>query len=61
VLAQMAEGKSNPAIAEVLHVSLGTVEKRIAAVFSKLGLSSESDLNRRVAAVLIYLRESASG
>ena len=30
-------------------------------VFSKLGLSAEPDLNRRVAAVLIYLRESASG
>jgi hypothetical protein len=37
------------------------VEKRIAVVFSKLGLSAEPDLNRRVAAVLIYLRESASG
>jgi DNA-binding NarL/FixJ family response regulator len=61
VLARMAEGRSNPAIAEALHVSLGTVEKRIAAVFSKLGLLAEADLNRRVAAVLIYLRESASG
>jgi DNA-binding NarL/FixJ family response regulator len=61
VLALMAEGRSNPAIAEAVHVSLGTVEKRIAAVFSKLGLLAEADLNRRVAAVLIYLRESASG
>jgi DNA-binding NarL/FixJ family response regulator len=61
VLALMAEGWSNPAISAALHVSLGTVEKRIAAVFSKMGLSAESDLNRRVAAVLIYLRESASG
>jgi DNA-binding NarL/FixJ family response regulator len=60
-LALMAEGRSNPSIAEALHVSLGTVEKRIAAVFSKLGLLAEADLNRRVAAVLIYLRESASG
>ena len=60
VLALMAEGRSNPAVAEALHVSLGTVEKRIAAVFSKLGLRSELDLNRRVAAVLIYLSESAS-
>lgn len=60
-LALMADGRSNPAIAEALHVSLGTVEKRIAATFSKLGLRSEADLNRRVAAVLIYLRESASG
>ena len=57
----MAEGKSNQAIADALYVSVGTVEKRIAAVFSALGLSAEPDLNRRVAAVLIYLKESASG
>ena len=61
VLRLMAEGKSNHAIADALYVSVGTVEKRIAAVFSALGLSAEPDLNRRVAAVLIYLRESASG
>jgi DNA-binding NarL/FixJ family response regulator len=61
VLRLMAEGKSNQAIADALFVALGTVEKRIAVVFSKLGLSAEPDLNRRVAAVLIYLRESASG
>lgn len=59
VLRLMAEGKSNQAIAAVLHVSLGTVEKRIAAILSKLGLQAEADLNRRVGAVLIYLRESA--
>jgi DNA-binding NarL/FixJ family response regulator len=61
VLRLMAEGNSNQAIADRLYVALGTVEKRIAVVFSKLGLSAEPDLNRRVAAVLIYLRESASG
>jgi DNA-binding NarL/FixJ family response regulator len=61
VLRLMAEGKSNLAIADALYVSVGTVEKRIAAVFSALGLSAEPDLNRRVAAVLIYLKESASG
>jgi DNA-binding NarL/FixJ family response regulator len=61
VLRLMAEGKSNHAIADALYVSVGTVEKRIAAVFSALGLSAEPDLNRRVAAVLIYLKESASG
>jgi DNA-binding NarL/FixJ family response regulator len=55
----MAEGRSNPAIAADLHVSVGTVEKRIAAVFAKLRLGPERELNRRVAAVLIYLRESA--
>ncbi len=59
VLRLMAEGKSNQAIASALYVSLGTVEKRIAAIFSKLGLQAEADVNRRVGAVLIYLRESA--
>ena len=60
VLRLMAEGKNNAKISEQMFVTVGTVEKRIAAVFSKLGLSEESDLNRRVAAVLIYLRESAT-
>lgn len=60
VLELMAAGRSNQAIAEELRVSIGAVEKRIAAVFTKLGLSPEPELNRRVAAVLIYLRESAS-
>jgi len=60
VLRLMAEGKSNQAIAAALHVSLGTVEKRIAVVFAKLGLQQEPELNRRVAAVLIYLRESVA-
>ena len=60
VLRLMAEGRSNQAIADALHVSVGTVEKRIATVFSKLRLHAEPELNRRVAAVLIYLRESAS-
>jgi DNA-binding NarL/FixJ family response regulator len=61
VLRLMAEGKSNQAIADSLHVSLGTVEKRSAAVFTKLGLHQEPDLNRRVAAVLIYLRAPTAG
>jgi len=60
VLRLMAEGKSNQAVASALYVSLGTVEKRIAAVFTKLGLHQEPELNRRVVAVLIYLRESAA-
>jgi DNA-binding NarL/FixJ family response regulator len=59
VLRLMAEGHSNQAIADSLHVSLGTIEKRIASVFGKLRLGQERELNRRVAAVLIYLRESA--
>ena len=58
VLTLMAESRSNSAIASELAIAVGTVEKRVAAIFSKLGLGAESDVNRRVAAVLIYLRES---
>jgi DNA-binding NarL/FixJ family response regulator len=58
VLRLMAESMSNNAIASQLSIAVGTVEKRIAAVFSKLGVPEESDVNRRVAAVLIYLKES---
>jgi DNA-binding NarL/FixJ family response regulator len=61
VLGLMAEGVGNKRISEALYLSVGTVEKRIAAIFSKLGLPPESNLNRRVAAVLIYLRESPAG
>ena len=60
VLELMAAGRSNQAIADALHVSVGAVEKRIATVFGKLGVGPEPELNRRVAAVLIYLRESAA-
>jgi DNA-binding NarL/FixJ family response regulator len=55
VLALMAEGRSNAAIAQTLVVSAGTVEKHVAAVFGKLGLPSSEDANRRVLAVLRYL------
>lgn len=58
VLRLMAGSRSNSAIASQLSIAVGTVEKRIAAIFSKLGVPEESDVNRRVAAVLIYLRES---
>ena len=61
VLRLMAESRSNNAIASELSIAVGTVEKRIAAVFAKLGVPEESDVNRRVAAVLIYLRESLPG
>ncbi|EPD66950.1 MULTISPECIES: response regulator transcription factor [unclassified Streptomyces] len=55
VLALMAEGRSNAAIAQALVVSAGTVEKHVAAVFGKLGLPASEDANRRVLAVLRYL------
>jgi len=58
VMRLMAESRSNSAIAAQLSIAVGTVEKRIAAIFSKLRVPEESDVNRRVAAVLIYLRTS---
>jgi DNA-binding NarL/FixJ family response regulator len=61
VLGQMAEGRNNQAIAANLCLAVGTVEKRSATLFTKLDLTEEPDVNRRVAAVLLYLRETASG
>lgn len=58
VLREMAEGKANASIAESLHLSESSVEKYVNAIFSKLGLSEEKVLSRRVAAVLAYLRAS---
>ena len=55
VLALMAQGRSNAAIAQTLVVSAGTVEKHVAAVFGKLGLAASQDATRRVLAVLRYL------
>ncbi|MFB6679476.1 response regulator transcription factor [Streptomyces sp. NPDC056390] len=55
VLALMAEGRTNAAIAQTLVVSAGTVEKHVAAIFGKLGLPASEDANRRVLAVLRYL------
>lgn len=55
VLALMAEGCSNAAIAQRLVVSQGAVGKYIASIFGKLGLAQEPETNRRVLAVLEYL------
>ncbi|HET9781301.1 MAG TPA: response regulator transcription factor [Candidatus Dormibacteraeota bacterium] len=60
VLREMAEGKSNASIAGSLHMSESSVEKYVNAIFSKLGLSEEKLLSRRVAAVLAYLRASVT-
>jgi DNA-binding NarL/FixJ family response regulator len=55
VLALMAEGRSNSAIAETMVVSGGAVGKHINSIFSKLGLTSDEHDHRRVRAVLHYL------
>ena len=57
ILAEMARGKSNAAIASSLILSERAVEKHTNSIFSKLGLSEERDLNRRVKAVLLYLAD----
>jgi DNA-binding NarL/FixJ family response regulator len=56
VLALMAEGRSNTAIASQLVVSEGAVEKHISNVFGKLDLPPSEEDHRRVLAVLAYLR-----
>lgn len=61
VLKEMAEGKTNAAIAAGLYLSESTIEKHVNAIFTKLGLTEDGLVSRRVAAVLSYLREPGSG
>ena len=51
----MATGRTNVAIARTLYVSDRAVEKHIGSVFHKLGLADETEVNRRVMAVLTFL------
>jgi DNA-binding NarL/FixJ family response regulator len=57
VLALMAEGRSNAAIAERFVISDVTVSKHIGNIFAKLGLPVDDSAHRRVLAVLRYLRD----
>ncbi len=57
VLALMAEGQSNQAIAGRLFMSPKTMETHVGNIFAKLGLSQAGDGHRRVLAVLTYLRQ----
>jgi len=57
VLREMAQGRANAAIAEALSLSESAVGKHVNAIFSKLGLTGETQQHRRVAAVLAYLRD----
>jgi DNA-binding NarL/FixJ family response regulator len=56
VLTLMAEGRSNAAIARLLVISDGAVEKHVGNIFTKLGLTPDDEQNRRVLAVLAFLR-----
>ena len=58
VLAQMAEGRSNDAIAKALGISPKTLEAHIGTIYSKLGLEPGGSEHRRVLAVLNYLRSN---
>jgi DNA-binding NarL/FixJ family response regulator len=53
----MAQGKNNAGIATTLGLTERAVEKHINSIFSKLGLSEEPDVHRRVKAVLLFLAE----
>jgi DNA-binding NarL/FixJ family response regulator len=55
VLALMAEGRSNTAIAKTLFLTQGAVEKHVTSIFAKLGLPPSNDDHRRVLAVLRHL------
>jgi DNA-binding NarL/FixJ family response regulator len=57
VLAEVAAGKSNAAIAEELFLTKRAVEKHINAIFLKLNLRESEDVSRRVKATLIFLSE----
>ena len=57
LLGEIAEGKSNAAIAESLVLSKRAVEKHVNAIFAKLNLRDAQDVSRRVKAALVYLAE----
>jgi DNA-binding NarL/FixJ family response regulator len=61
VLQELAAGRSNSATAKRLFMSERAVEKHVGAVFQKLGLVTESEVNRRVTAVLAFLEINGGG
>ncbi|MFL5825197.1 MAG: response regulator [Thermoleophilaceae bacterium] len=60
VLGEMAQGKSNAAIAESLVITQRSVEKYVHAIFAKFGLAWEDNVHRRVKAVLVFLSEETA-
>jgi DNA-binding NarL/FixJ family response regulator len=60
VLAEIAQGKSNAAIAESLFLTKRAVEKHINAIFMKLGLAQADDVSKRVKAALMFLSDMES-
>jgi DNA-binding NarL/FixJ family response regulator len=60
VLAEIARGKSNLAIAEALGLSKRAVEKHTHSIFKKLGLANSPEVSKRVKAALLFLAESSA-
>jgi DNA-binding NarL/FixJ family response regulator len=60
VLGEMAQGKNNAAIAASLVLTERAIERHINSIFSKLALTQEKDVHRRVKAVLLFLAEGAT-
>jgi DNA-binding NarL/FixJ family response regulator len=58
VLSEIAQGKSNPAIADTLFLTKRAVEKHINGIFLKLGLADAQDVSKRVKATLMFLAEA---
>ncbi len=61
VLAAVAEGKSNTAIAASLVLTKRAVEKHINSIFMKLGLGASEDVSKRVKATLLFLADDDGG
>jgi DNA-binding NarL/FixJ family response regulator len=61
VLSEIAEGKSNTAIAESLVLTKRAVEKHINSIFMKLGLADADDVSKRVKATLMFLSDAPPG
>jgi len=59
VLAEIAQGKSNAAVAESLQLSKRAVEKHTHAIFAKLGLASSAEVSKRVKAALLFLADDS--
>jgi DNA-binding NarL/FixJ family response regulator len=60
VLAEIAQGKSNVAIAEALGLSKRAVEKHTHSIFTKLGLANSPEVSKRVKAALLFLAEGSA-
>ena len=58
VLSEIAQGKSNTAIAETLFLTKRAVEKHINSIFLKLGLAAAQDVSKRVTAALMFLADA---